>query len=151
MSVGLGVGVFSWFGIIGELVLSAIMRWNIYLGRKELVENQFENAVQHLAQAETRWRLNVTNGKPNVWVKDYDRLILLLSMLADAAKGVGVQLKTDDLVSNIKEHQNLIGDKKNFIPFIGEIKKELKVQDEVLLAKIEVGRMDIRTTLNQKL
>lgn len=149
MSAGIWFGVFCWGLVIAGIIGRAKTRNKLALGIKAINENRFEDAIQHLLQAESLWKLNSTNGQPATWNKDYGRLLLIVNKLSEAAKGAGIFIDTASLVSQINEHRGIVSNQKNYAMITGVIKKEVKLQSEVLSAEIEVGRRNLRSALRK--
>ena len=99
---------------------------------KCIQHGEYLEAIRHLSQADEKWGFNIANSTPKSVVKDIDRLIQIVEMIADAASRSGAPLQPKGLLQALTERKQIYANKANFKFGTFKLKNEIAIRDNQL-------------------
>jgi hypothetical protein len=133
--------------------LAAIVFWIVYRARKQrsfkrgmvCFENrQYSQALYYFGQAERDWGINIAHKTPKTILKDLDRLDLIISKVAEAAKECGHIVDIDKLHDMIKARREIWSNRKYLKFGSCSLKDAILERDRQIVNSIESMRYQLR-------
>ena len=107
---------------------------------------QYTECLRHLSSAHENWRLNTANLTPKNILRDIDRLIALIEMIAESMARLGSPADINELLLALKEWRAVFSDKKHFKFGSHTLKPEFAEQEQSLERRIGNLRTTLRNT-----
>jgi len=134
--------------------LGAIAFWTLYRARKQrsfkcgmacLGNRQFSQALYFFGQAEIDWGINIAHKTPTTILKDLDRLDMIVTKAAEAARECGHIVDVGNLQEMIRARKEIWSNRKYLKFGSHSLKAAILERDRQIVNSIEKMRSQLRS------
>jgi len=134
--------------------IGAIIFWIVYRARQQRAfklgmgcfdNRQFSQALRFFGQAEIDWGINIAHKTPKTILKDLDRLDMIVTKVAEAARECGHIVDVGNLQEMIRARKEIWSNRKYLKFGSHSLKAAILERDRQIVNSIEKMRSQLRS------
>jgi len=145
--------------LLAVFAIGSIIFWIMYRFRKQrafkqgmacLENRRYTQALSYFGQAEIDWGINIAHKTPKTILKDLDRLDMIVTKAAEAARECGHIVDVSNLQEMIRARKEIWSNRKYLKFGSHSLKAAILERDRQIVDSIEKMRSQLRSTYPKK-